>query len=101
MDNSVWEILFSVWDKFGPIGLTVIALIVTGWVVAWFLRKDVLVLLRDHRKDLAEHRADRDQWLDDSRQDQKEMRNIVSCNTKVMGKLHLIIDERIPKKYHA
>jgi len=97
-DDSAWKMLFAIWDKFGPIGLTIIALVVTGWVVAWFLRKDVLVLLSDHRKDLAEHRQDRDQWLEDARQDQKEMRDIVGCNTKVMGKLHMIIDERIPKR---
>lgn len=98
MDETLWKMILDTHDKFGLVGVAIIALIATPWVVAWFLRKDILVLLIDHKNASAEHRQDRDQWLEDSREDQKEMRNIVACNTKVMGKLHIIIDERIPKK---
>ena len=89
----MWKLVFDIWEKFGAVGLVIIIL----GSVAWFLRKDINNLLADHKQALADHREDRDQWLSDARADQKETREIVKCNTKIISSLHTIIDERIPK----
>ena len=83
----MWEFVFDTWKEFGAQGL-VIALLGVG---IWRLWKDIQNIL-------AEHRKDREQWSEISREDQKETRGVVKHNTEVMAKLHTMIDERVPKR---
>ena len=83
----MWSLIFDIWEKAGPLGLVIIIL----GAGVWLSRKDIFNLIAKHDKAHA-------QWLATSLSEQKANRDVIVKNTETTAKLHILIDERIPKK---
>ena len=63
------------WGAFGLLFVVVVGI----W---WSHRQDIKEFISDIKGIISDHREDRNQWMEDAKETNKEIREIVKCNSK-------------------